>query len=69
MPVRTYKPTSAGRRFQTVQTFDEITSTEPYKPLTEPLKKSGGRNNQGELTILVARRWAQADLPHHRLPP
>jgi large subunit ribosomal protein L2 len=50
MPVRTYKPTSAGRRFQTVQTFDEITSTEPYKPLTEPLKKSGGRNNQGELT-------------------
>src|SRR6187401_2222352 len=50
MPVRTYKPTSAGRRFQTVQTFDEITSTEPYKPLTEQLKKSGGRNNQGELT-------------------
>jgi large subunit ribosomal protein L2 len=33
-----------------VQTFDEITSTEPYKPLTEPLKKSGGRNNHGELT-------------------
>ena len=50
MPVRTYKPTSAGRRFQTVQTFDELTSTEPYKPLTEPLKKSGGRNNKGELT-------------------
>src|SRR5918993_1118309 len=50
MPIRKYKPTSAGRRFQTVQTFDEITSTEPYKPLTEPLKKSGGRNNQGELT-------------------
>jgi large subunit ribosomal protein L2 len=50
MPVRTYKPTSAGRRFQTVQTFDEITATEPYKPLTEPLKKSGGRNNHGELT-------------------
>jgi large subunit ribosomal protein L2 len=50
MPVRKYKPTSAGRRFQTVQTFDEITATEPYKPLTEPLKKSGGRNNQGELT-------------------
>ena len=50
MPVRTYNPTSPGRRFQTVQTFDEITATEPYKPLTEPLKKSGGRNNQGELT-------------------
>src|SRR6185295_7968987 len=37
-------------RFQTVQVFDEITETTPYKPLTEPLHKSGGRNNQGELT-------------------
>ena len=50
MPIRSYKPTSAGRRFQTVQVFDEITSTKPHKPLTEPLQKSGGRNNQGELT-------------------
>ncbi len=50
MPIRTYNPTSPGRRFQTVQMFDEITATEPYKPLTEPLKKSGGRNNRGELT-------------------
>ena len=37
MPIRKYKPTSPGRRFQTVQTFDEITTTEPHKPLTEPL--------------------------------
>ena len=51
MPIRTYKPTSAGRRFQTVQVFDEITTDKPYKPLTEPLRKSGGRNNRGELTI------------------
>ena len=50
MPIRTYKPTSAGRRFQTVQVFDEITTDQPYKPLTEPLRKSGGRNNRGELT-------------------
>lgn len=50
MPIRTYKPTSAGRRFQTVQVFDEITTDRPYKPLTEPLPKSGGRNNRGELT-------------------
>jgi large subunit ribosomal protein L2 len=50
MPIRSYKPTSPGRRFQTVQTFDELTAHEPYKPLTEPLKKSGGRNNKGELT-------------------
>ena len=50
MPIRKYKPTSPGRRFQTVQMFDEITATEPYKPLIEPLRKSGGRNNHGELT-------------------
>ncbi|MGH9161642.1 MAG: 50S ribosomal protein L2 [Vicinamibacteraceae bacterium] len=51
MPVRKYKPTSAGRRFQTVQSFDEITVTEPHKPLTQPLSKSGGRNNRGEVTV------------------
>ncbi len=50
MPIRKYKPTSAGRRHQTVQTFDEITTDEPYKPLTESLHKSGGRNNSGQLT-------------------
>jgi large subunit ribosomal protein L2 len=50
MPIRTYKPTSAGRRFQTVQVFDEITTSEPHKPLVEPLRRSGGRNNHGELT-------------------
>jgi large subunit ribosomal protein L2 len=50
MPIRNYKPTSAGRRFQTVQVYDEITSTTSHKPLTEPLHKSGGRNNRGELT-------------------
>ncbi len=51
MPIRKYNPTSPGRRFQTVQTYDDITATEPYKPLVEPLRKSGGRNNHGELTI------------------
>ena len=50
MPIRKYKPTSAGRRFQTVQVFDEITESRPHKPLTEPLPQSGGRNNRGELT-------------------
>ena len=49
MPIRKYKPTSPGRRFQTVQTFDEITTNEPDKPLTEPLDL-GGRNNHGQLT-------------------
>src|SRR5512146_2825481 len=50
MPIRKYKPTSAGRRFQSVQTFEDITAARPYKPLVETLERSGGRNNRGELT-------------------
>src|SRR5512134_593490 len=50
MPIRNYKPTSAGRRFQSVQTFDDITTSRPHKPLVETLDRSGGRNNRGHLT-------------------
>jgi len=50
MPIRKFNPTSPGQRFQTVQTFDEITTSEPYKPLVEPLHSTGGRNNAGHLT-------------------
>src|SRR5207244_1337227 len=50
MPFRKLKPTSPGTRFQTVSTFDEITTQEPHKPLVESLHSSGGRNNQGHLT-------------------
>jgi len=50
MPVRKYKPTSPGRRFMSVSTFDEITKSEPEKSLVEPLKKSGGRNSYGRIT-------------------
>ena len=50
MAIRKYKPTSAGRRFQTVQTFDEITTSEPHKPLTESLHRTSGRNNTGRQT-------------------
>ncbi len=50
MAIRKYKPTSPGRRFQSVADFTEITTDRPHRPLTKPLKKSGGRNNRGELT-------------------
>ena len=50
MAIRKYNPTSPGTRFRTVQTFDEITTSQPYRPLTEKLQRSGGRNNRGELT-------------------
>src|SRR3954465_11610366 len=50
MHVRRYTPTSPGRRFMTVSTFEEITKTEPEKSLLEPLKKTGGRNSYGRIT-------------------
>jgi len=50
MGIKKYKPTSPGRRFQTVSTFDELSGGKPEKSLVEPLKKSGGRNNKGRIT-------------------
>jgi large subunit ribosomal protein L2 len=50
MPLRKYKPTSAGRRFMTVSTFDEVTKTEPEKSLIAPITKKGGRNVHGRIT-------------------
>src|SRR6266542_2189563 len=50
MAIRSYKPTSLGRRFQTVSTFAEITSTTPERSLLGTIKKTGGRNNNGRVT-------------------
>ena len=50
MPLRKRKPTSAGRRFQTVSDFSEITKTKPEKSLLGPNPKSGGRNAYGRKT-------------------
>jgi large subunit ribosomal protein L2 len=51
MPLKQFNPTSPGRRFMTTLTFEEITKTRPEKGLTEPKKRSGGRNNKGQITI------------------
>jgi large subunit ribosomal protein L2 len=50
MPLRKRKPTSPGRRFQTVSDFSEITKTTPERALLEPRPASGGRNNHGRKT-------------------
>jgi len=50
MALKKYKPTSPGRRFMSVSSFEEVTKTRPEKSLTEPLKKTGGRNNNGRIT-------------------
>ena len=51
MPVKLYKPTSAGRRGMSVSTFEEITHSEPERSLLAPLKQKAGRNNQGRITV------------------
>ncbi len=50
MAVKTYKPTTPGRRAQTHLSFDEITKTTPEKSLTKGKPKTGGRNNRGRVT-------------------
>ena len=51
MAIKSFKPYSAGRRFMTVASFEEITTDKPEKSLVERLKKNGGRNQQGRLTV------------------
>ena len=51
MAVKHLKPTSAGRRWQTISDFSEITCTTPEKSLLEPLPVKGGRNNSGTITV------------------
>lgn len=51
MAIKKYKPTSPGRRFQSVLDFSDITASKPHKPLLEPKKRIGGRNNKGRTTV------------------
>jgi len=51
MGVKNYNPTSAGRRFQTGYDFEEITKAEPERSLLAPLRKRGGRNDLGRMTL------------------
>jgi large subunit ribosomal protein L2 len=51
MPIKVYKPTSAGRRGMTGHTFEEITKSKPERSLTEALRKQSGRNRTGRITV------------------
>ena len=51
MPVKVYKPTSPGRRGMTGHSFEEITKSKPERSLTEAIRKKGGRNNTGRITV------------------
>lgn len=51
MPIKTFKPYTPVRRFITVEDFSDITKSEPEKSLIVPIKKSGGRNNTGQIMV------------------
>ena len=51
MGIKSFKPYTPSRRFMTVSSFEEITTDKPEKSLLAPLKKNGGRNQQGRLTV------------------
>ena len=51
MGIKHYKPNTPGQRGMTVSTFEEITTSKPYKPLTVTLKKHSGRNSRGKITV------------------
>jgi large subunit ribosomal protein L2 len=51
MPVKKYKPVTPGQRTKLIPSFVEVTTSTPEKSLIRPLKKSGGRNSQGRMTI------------------
>jgi large subunit ribosomal protein L2 len=51
MAVKVYKPTSPGRRGMSVSAFEEITNTKPERTLLRGLRKRGGRNSRGKITV------------------
>ena len=51
MGIRQFKPVSKGSRFRSVSDFAEITRSTPEKSLVEPIKKSGGRDNHGHISM------------------
>lgn len=72
MGIKKYKPTTAGRRFMTGATYEEITKKEPEKSLVENIRKKGGRNNLGRITMRhrgggAKRRYRIIDFKRNKL--
>ena len=57
MGIKKFKPTTPGRRWMSVVTFEQITTDTPYKPLTVTLKKNSGRNNTWRITVRHQGGW------------
>ena len=51
MPVKKFKPVTPGTRFRVGNTYAEVTTNKPEKSLTTSIKRTGGRNNSGKMTV------------------
>lgn len=51
MALKKYKPTTSSQRFKLISAFDEVTTAKPEKTLLAPKKRTGGRNNEGKMTM------------------
>lgn len=51
MGIKKFRPTTPARRFRTSLRFEELTTDQPHRPLLEPKKQTGGRNNRGRITV------------------
>ncbi len=51
MALKKFKPTTSSQRFKIISGFDEITASTPEKSLLQPISRSGGRNNEGKMTM------------------
>lgn len=72
MGIRKFNPTTPGRRFMSIPTYEEVTKGEPEKSLLAPLSKKGGRNNNGRITMRHrgggnARRYRMIDFKRSKL--
>lgn len=71
MGVRQFRPTTPGTRLRSVSDFTEVTRAEPERALVESLKRAGGRNNQGHVTVRARggghkRRYRKIDFRRHK---
>ena len=65
MAVRKLRPITPGQRFRTAPVFDEITKDSPEKSLLRTQKRSGGRNNDGKMTMRYLGGGHKKKLPHN----
>ena len=68
MGLKSFNPYTASRRFITVVDKSHITKQEPEKSLLEPKKRTGGRNNHGEIMVVAPRRRPQEAISPGRFP-